>query len=75
MRVHPRPDRGEEAGSVNVITTVRTARKPHQCAKCLGRIEPGEQYVDARLAPGSDLGNEGWWRLASHVGAYPEEDR
>jgi hypothetical protein len=55
------------------IYTERTARKPHQCTFCLGYVKPGERYVSAVLPPhDNDIGNHGWWRLASH-GAKPTD--
>ena len=55
------------------LSTIRKARKVHRCSKCEGRIQPGELYVDSRLPPGGEMGNTAWWRLPSHVGAYPDE--
>ena len=45
----------------------RTARKQHECGRCLETIEPGTRYVVASLPPFSE-GNEapGWWRIAWH---------
>lgn len=30
----------------HIRDTTRTARKPHQCFLCLGKIESGERYVE-----------------------------
>ena len=49
-----------------VLTRVRTARKRYRCA--LGDwIEPGEQYEESALTPGSDIGNGGWWHERRHL--------
>jgi len=50
-----------------VLTTERTARKEHRCARCNGRIKPGERYHDHAVTPNSDLGNEGWWHERTHI--------
>ncbi len=56
--------------AVAVLTTVRTARKRHRCARCSGWIEPGERYEEAALTPGSDVGNPHWWRERVHLSEY-----
>jgi hypothetical protein len=47
--------------------SVRTARRKWRCESkregCAGRIQPGDQYVLAELPPGSDIGNDRWWRM------------
>lgn len=47
--------------------TGRTARKRHVCEGekpgCPGGVEPGQRYVEMKLPPNSDLGNQGWWRM------------
>jgi len=51
-----------------ILTRVRTARKRHRCA--LGDwIEPGEQYEESALTPGSDHGNDRWWHERRHLAA------
>ena len=57
------------------MVRVRKSRKRRTCSRCGGTIQPGELYEDARLPPGGELGNTGWWRSTSHVGAYPREER
>lgn len=47
-----------------IRTTPRTARKAHQCTRCLGLVEPGRQYLEHVASPMSeDICNVGWWRL------------
>lgn len=44
-------------------TTIRTARKTHQCAGCLQPIPAGARHAEHVAAPGDELGNVTWWRL------------
>jgi hypothetical protein len=48
--------------------TGRAAQKRYRCESeritpCAGYIEPGQRYVAMELPPGSEIGNQGWWRL------------
>jgi hypothetical protein len=44
-------------------TTVRTARKVHQCCRCAKDIRIGERYLSHVASPNdNDLGNVSWWR-------------
>lgn len=48
-----------------IRSSTRRARKPHQCERCLGAIEPGALYLESVASPGhDDLDNQTWWRLA-----------
>lgn len=49
------------------FTAERTARKPHQCARCGGAIRPGERYASISWPPGGEMGYLGWSRLAEHL--------
>lgn len=47
-----------------IRTTVRTARKSHQCGGCLGRVKRGERYRDGAVSPNhGDIGNLRWERI------------
>ena len=67
---------------MSVMVTVRTARKRHRCSRS-DWIEPGEQYEEIAIPPGSDIGNGGWWHERRHLSEIcfmyadepqPEED-
>lgn len=55
---------------MSAIVRTRRARRPHECSCCGGEILRGDLYEASSLPPGSDIGNTGWWRNTSHVGAY-----
>jgi hypothetical protein len=50
------------------LRTFRTARTRKQCdgdVYNLHMIEPGERYLRTSIPPGSNLGNEHWWTMAT----------
>lgn len=48
---------------LNLGTTTQTAKKPHRCENCGGRISTGQSYIRARIVDGG----EAWvWKSHTH---------
>lgn len=56
--------------SVTVAQSSPTARKPHGCNDCGGRIEPGELYVRSAVADGGEM-----WTWKEHADCHADAQR
>lgn len=53
---------------MTMITETRTARKPHWCGVCLGRIHEGQRYERTAATPNDDIYATGRWdHLFAHA--------